>query len=281
MRYLDYKIAYRQDDVNIIKEGGLFPHPKSLTIYPSEVCNLNCIGCNSKPIHRKNGFMDFETFEKIIKDFRIYGGEAVAFEGGGEPMLHPKIGFMITSCVGQELKVGIITNGTIYRKEMLYADWIRISIHNPLKILSIVKKNIKRLMKNRTITTIGVKFLRSKFGFNIVAGDMRVDYVQIKNLRNSPYSLVKNPKYVKPCGLTPLRAVVDYDGTFYPCPYFYAQKNTAMGKGVLSELWGTKAHKRAIKNIKNCNKYDCPLLEIDWNELRKADLDFKIGRAHV
>jgi len=274
MRYLDYKIAYRWGVIQRIKEGDIFPYPKSLTVYPSEVCNLKCIGCNSKSIHRKNGFMDFGLFKRIIDDFEARGGRAVAFEGGGEPMLHPEIDKMIYYLISKVLKIGIITNGTIYKKAMLYADWVRISIPNGFNILPVVKKNIEKLMENRDITAIGVKFLRSKLCRRPEDIYIYVDYIQIKDLRNSPYSYIKNPKYVKPCGITPLRAVVDYDGTFYPCPYFYAQRKTAMGKGLLSEVWGTDQHKRAIRNIRNCNKYDCPLLEVDWKELEKADLEF-------
>lgn len=269
---LELKIAYRHKEIEIIKSGG-FPFPRSLTVYPSEVCNLSCDGCNSEGIHRKDGFMDFEVFKKIIKDFNIYGGQAVAFEGGGEPMLNPKIDKMLGLCKYLGLKTGIITNGTIYRPEMLLADWVRVSIHNPNLIPEIITDNLERLMKTRINTKIGVKLLRSKicpepkFYFE-------ADYIQIKDLRNCPDSLKDNPKHISPCGLTPLRAVVDYDGTFYPCPYFYAQENTAIGRGLLSEIWGQEAHKKAIKNIKNCNEYDCPFLEIDWDKLKKADLEF-------
>lgn len=269
MRYLDYKIANRMEDIERIN-NGFFSYPQSLTVYPSEVCNLKCAGCNSQGIHKKDGFMDFNLFKTIIDDFR---GKAVAFEGGGEPMLHPQIDYMIGYCVGKELKVGIITNGTIYKEEMLWADWVRISIPNPNLVPKIVEKNIKKLMRERINTRIGIKLLRSKLCLDPMI-TLPSDYVQIKDLRNHKNSLKQNPKYIKPCGLTSLRAVVDYDGTFYPCPFFYAQTKTAIGKGLLSELWGTPAHKKAIKNIKNCNEYDCPMLDIDWEEIKKADLNF-------
>ena len=120
---------------------------------------------------------------------------------------------------------------------MLLADWVRVSIPNSNSIPEIVEDNIKRLMKERTSTVIGIKLLRSKTS-PVPTTSILSDYVQTKNLRNHANSLIENPVYVQPCGLTPLRAVVDYDGTFYPCPFFYAQEGTAIGKGVLSEIWG-------------------------------------------
>lgn len=276
MNYLEYKVAYRWNDIEKIR-SGYFPFPKSLTIFPSEVCNLNCDGCHSKHLHKKNSFMDLALFKRIVTDFYFQGGKAVAFEGGGEPMLHPRIGQMIDHCKKIGLRVGIITNGTIYKKEMLLADWVRVSIHNVSKVLPQTKKNILRLMRNRTTTIIGVKFLRSKLcpiPLPVEELIQYVDYYQIKNLRNHPSSLIKNPKYVKPCGITPLRAVVDFNGTFYPCPFFPMYRQKPIGKGLLSNIWGSQEHKKAIKQIENCNLYDCPLLGIDWEKLKKADLGF-------
>lgn len=272
MNYLNLKLVSRIMDINKI-EAGEFPIPRSLTVYPSETCNLNCVGCNSKVMHKKDAFMDVGLFYKIVDDFASLGGKAVAFEGGGEPMLHPDIGKLIYRCVERELKIGIITNGTIVKEEMFLADWVRVSIPNTNYLKSEITDNIDYMLARRKITRIGVKLLRSKPCPNPLWFS-EVDYIQIKDLRNHEASLKENPKHVKPCGLTPLRAVVDYDGTFYPCPFFYAQEGTAIGKGLLSELWGTEAHKKAINNIKNCNLYDCPFIDIDWKEIEKADLDF-------
>jgi organic radical activating enzyme len=276
MRHLDLKIARRWDDIQQIRQG-VYPFPKSLTMFVSEVCNLNCPGCNSQKTHKKNGFMDFELFKQIIDDFYYKGGVAVAFEGGGEPMLHPHIDKMIYYLCSKSLQIGIITNGTIYKPEMLFTDWIRVSIHNPKKILPVVRRNIGKLMAERNITKVGVKLIRSKLCPNPEWLMLRLntDYEQIKDLRNSQYSIKENPEYVKPCAVTTLRAVVDYDGSFYVCPFFPTLgKKTCIGKGLLSQLWATDKHKQAVRNITNCNKYDCPMLEIDWKALKDADLDF-------
>lgn len=269
---LGLKVAYRWDDINLIKSGQ-FPFPKSLTVFPSEVCNLSCPGCNSKKIHHKNGFMDFDLYKSIIDDFCLHGGQAVAFEGGGEPMLHPKIDLFIIYAVLRELRVGIITNGTVFKKEMLYADWVRVSVFNANKVDPRTKRNLKKLMARRKITKVGVKYLVSEVS-PYPDEVLDSDYFQVKYLRNHPLSLVKNPDYVKPCGLTPVRAVVDFNGCFYPCPFFHAQENTTMGQGTLSKIWGSDNHKDAISKIKNCNQYDCPMLDIDFKKFEQADLDF-------
>ena len=278
MRHLNLKLASRWEDIEAIRRGE-FPIPKSITVFPSEVCNLKCVGCNSEKIHKKNGLMDLKVFKEAVEGF-----EAVAFEGGGEPMMHPQITDMIDYLISKRVKIGMITNGTIFKDILYRLDWIRISIPAPTdklykkitgtNCLPQVKENIRRLMRCRCGTR-GIKFLSSKLCYNPLSyWGIPVDYMQVKALRSSKYSDVKNPKYVKPCGLTPLRAVVDYDGTFYPCPFFHAQKGTAISKGKLSKWWGSEKHKKAISNIKNCNQYDCPFAEIDWKPLNEAHLEF-------
>ena len=61
---LTYKLAYRYEDIKVIKNGG-YPFPKSLTIFPTEVCNLACLGCHSKQLHGQEKFMDYELFKEI------------------------------------------------------------------------------------------------------------------------------------------------------------------------------------------------------------------------
>lgn len=271
MRNLGLKVAYRLDDIKAIKQGE-FPFPKSLTVFPSEVCNLNCPGCNSSSIHHKNGFMDFELFKEIIDDFHKHEGKAVAFEGGGEPMLHPEIDKFINYADSYGLKLGIITNGTIFKTEMLKAQWIRVSINNSFS--PEMKENLKKMLTHRLFTSIGIKLMRTRGNPQPkIKLYPKPDYVQIKDWRHHEYSAVTDPEYTKPCGITPLRAVVDWDGTFYPCPYFWKHKNP-IGKRLLSDFWGNDKHKDAIAKIKNCNWFDCPLLEIDWNEIQRADLEF-------
>ena len=284
MRNLHLKLASRWEDIQSIKSGQ-FPYPKSLTMFVSEVCNLKCKGCNSKTIHKKNGLMNFNLFKEIVDDFVYHGGQAVSFEGGGEPMMHTQIEYMINYLISKRIRIGMITNGTIFNDILYRLDWLRVSIHGPndklykkmtgVDCLPKVKENLKRLMRCKC-GTVGIKFLSSKLCHNphsYWAGP-QVDYFQTKALRNSKYSDVKNPKFVVPCGITPLRAVVDYDGTFYPCPFFHSQKGTAIGKGKLSKWWGKDKHKKAISNIKNCNQYDCPFAEIDWKPLNEAHLNF-------
>lgn len=273
MRYLDYKLAYRWDDIERIKQGE-FPFPKTLTMFISETCNQNCPGCNSKSTHKKNAFMDFRVFKEIVNDFAWGGGKAISFEGGGEPMLHPLIDKFIYYLFPKSLKIGIITNGTIFKEEMLYCDWVRISVPNPNKILPQTQSTLNKLMNQTKITTIGVKFLRSKLCPYPEYFKVNVDYLQIKDLRNHPDSLVKNPKFSAPCKLTQLRAVVDYDGTFYPCPYFPIYKQKPIGQGIISEIWGKPQHIKALQKIKNCNLYDCPFLEVSIKKLEEMHLEF-------
>lgn len=285
MKYLEYKIASRIDDIEEIKSGK-FPTPRSLTIYPSEVCNLSCVGCHSKGIHKKNGYMTFKLFKVILDDFIKFGGKAIAFEGGGEPMLTPGIDKMLKYASGK-VEIGIITNGTVYKKEMLLANWVRVSLVATTKFkykkltgcdkFDLVYDNIKKLSKNKENTKVGIKLLTSEICPSFPNAKKQlptVDYITDKRLRNDEHSLVKNPKHVEPCGLTQLKAVVDYDGSFYACPFFHHIPDTYIGYGLISDFWGSDTHKNAIKQITNCNLYDCPMLDIDYNFVKGLDLNF-------
>ena len=285
MKYLEYKIATRIDDIEKIRKGE-FPAPRSLTIYPSEVCNLHCIGCHSKKIHKVKGFMSYKLFKVILDDFIKFGGKAIALEGGGEPMLTPDIDKMLKYAKGK-VDIGIITNGTVFKKEMLLANWIRVSMpattklkYNKLTVsdkYDTVINNIKTIVKKRKDTKIGIKLLLSEICPSFPNARRQlptVDYITEKRLRNDKHSLVKNPKHVDPCGLTPLRAVVDFNGSFYACPFFHHIDGTYIGIGEISKFWGLATHRKAIKSIKNCNLYDCPMLDIDYAFVKGLDLNF-------
>ena len=293
MKNLYLKLAYRYEDVKKCLKGKT-PIPLSATIFPSERCNLHCVYCHSESIH-DGGQMSWDTYKSVIDDLKLFGVESVAFEGGGEPLLNPLMGKFITYAKGKGLGVGILTNGTIYIDELLLADWIRISLDVPNKeIFNEIKVpsdpecfdkilgNIATLVQNKSKTTIGIKFMLSKWWTDREAckklcRDLGVDYCQVKYVRHHKLSLMDDrARAGEACKLTPLKVVINYDGSLHLCPFFHHQPQMKIGDGLLSELWGSEQHKKAISCIdpKKCAYYDCPMRNIDFQRLEDAHLSW-------
>lgn len=73
-------------------EAQKFSHyldvPQTLSIEPTNYCNLACISCSSQIISRDKGYMDFDLFKKIIDDASNIGVSSVHLWLHGEPLLH-------------------------------------------------------------------------------------------------------------------------------------------------------------------------------------------------
>lgn len=92
---------------------GVIPPPVLVTLDPINRCNLNCDWCNSSATIEKGGpmFSD-EVIESLPRVLSDWGVRAVCIAGGGEPLLHARIGDLIEGLVDAGVEVGVVTNGT-------------------------------------------------------------------------------------------------------------------------------------------------------------------------
>lgn len=92
---------------------------KKLYIEPTSDCNLDCQMC-----FRHTWFdedfcdLDFEDYEMVIKSMPS-SVETLMFGGMGEPLYHPRIVDMVTSAVGQSVRVELLTNGSLLSEDMM------------------------------------------------------------------------------------------------------------------------------------------------------------------
>lgn len=106
---------------------------KKIYIEITNVCNLSCNFCPKTS--RKYGFMEEESFEKIIKKIKRYT-EHVYFHLMGEPLLNKNLKRFLEICEQNKLQVNITTNGTLINevKEVLVHSkslrQINISLHS-------------------------------------------------------------------------------------------------------------------------------------------------------
>ena len=94
-----------------------------------------------------------------------------------------------------------------------------------------------------------------------------ITYKKLKEIDNFMTPVVKKvvyPKYMtEQCWITPVQIAVDVHGDFYLCPYYMYRKNSFKVGNIfekpLAELWGSKEHLDAIRNIRitECLKHNC------------------------
>jgi len=125
-----------KDVVERIKEtewdGSSNTGPYVVELDPTAACDLACPGCISEDIINAGGKINNQRLIELGQEFIDIGVKAVILIGGGEPLVHPKVGDLIKLFGENNIQVGITSNGTMIHKHIdviaEYADWTRISM---------------------------------------------------------------------------------------------------------------------------------------------------------
>ena len=91
-------------------------HPTVYSIETTNLCNLDCIMCPRRDMKRKVGFMNFNTFKKIIDETKNYS-PFIWLHQMGEPLLDKNIFKFVNYCQKNGVKTGFSTNATLLNKE--------------------------------------------------------------------------------------------------------------------------------------------------------------------
>jgi len=91
---------------------------KNLQIEPTTKCNYQCVFC-TRPAYPKNriGDMKLKQFCQIVNQL-LPGLEYVKLQGMGEPLLCPELEEMLKYARSVNLRIEVITNGSILNKEV-------------------------------------------------------------------------------------------------------------------------------------------------------------------
>jgi radical SAM protein with 4Fe4S-binding SPASM domain len=92
--------------------------PLSAIVSSTSRCNLHCPMCPRAITEFANQDIDFELFRKIV-DEGVPFFEFVIPQGGGEPLMHPRIFDLVRYCKSKGLRTGFSTNATLLRGEKL------------------------------------------------------------------------------------------------------------------------------------------------------------------
>lgn len=119
--FLQNRILTHYPAARMILEGQM-PAPRTAIVYPTYVCNQNCLWCeyaeDNRTIHE---IMPGDKLRQLLRDLYDLGVRGVEFCGGGEPTLHPELPAVIREMKEMGLSVGLLTNGTRLSGELAQA----------------------------------------------------------------------------------------------------------------------------------------------------------------
>jgi len=238
--------------VMLIKNLIPLDYPLIINVEPTNACNLKCVMCPRRFSNRKIGYMEMETFEKIINDIKEFGIVFRLFlQKDGEPLLHPELESMIRMAKAKRVAkmVSVITNGVLLSpkraRELIRSgiDDISISLdaakettYRQLKSsgsLEEVEENVRGLLnlrkelgRSKPIIRVRMVDLRENCGEReafFKKWESVADFVEVIPFHTwkgaiedlSPDGIPVCERY--PCSLLWYTAVINWDGSLSPC----------------------------------------------------------------
>ena len=110
---------------------GTSDAPLVVELDPTSMCNLACPDCISGELLNQEE-ISTDRLLRLVDEMIEVGVRAVILIGGGEPMMHPAIGEVISRLGQAGIQIGITTNGLFLKKHLevtaKYASWVRVSM---------------------------------------------------------------------------------------------------------------------------------------------------------
>lgn len=134
----DKGLTYYENYKKILKwlDGAEYlPPPIEVNLDPIAECNLSCYFCITQRYlrtHREEvGEMrklPLDYMYKLVDFLANWGVEGLCISGGGEPSLHDGIWPIIMQALAKGMKVAFVTNGTKLPPELLFCQWVALSV---------------------------------------------------------------------------------------------------------------------------------------------------------
>ncbi len=208
-QFASSKILKHIERINQWEKSGI-SKPITYELDMTNVCNCKCHFCFGFFNQKKHQVsIDIEHAKNILKQIKQFGGKAVTFTGGGEPLCNKDTLKAVDYARKIGLDVGFITNGILLNKEnnkiiVKNCTWVRVSLDAASRETYLIShgmnsntfdnilKNIKLLTdeksKQKSSVTIGVGFLtydktkKEIIDFAKLAKNLNVDYAQYRPL---------------------------------------------------------------------------------------------------
>ncbi|MBN2307980.1 MAG: radical SAM protein [Candidatus Hydrogenedentes bacterium] len=109
---LQHRILTHYQEARMILDGKM-PPPRTAIVYPTYVCNQNCVWCEYREENEHlRTVMPDDKFRALMRELRELGVAGTEFCGGGEPTLHPILADVIRESKANGMSIGLLTNGT-------------------------------------------------------------------------------------------------------------------------------------------------------------------------
>lgn len=114
---------------------GEFPNPRMVIFHPTYLCNYNCPGCEFAKQNKWKAMLTKAQIDRLFDQFVKAKLKSIEFSGGGEPLLHPDINYMLLKAHSLGFAFGVLTNGSKLEGELLesiikFGSHLRISMES-------------------------------------------------------------------------------------------------------------------------------------------------------
>jgi len=126
--------------------------PVHVQFIPTNRCNLSCDFCSCSNEDR-GVEMSLPRVNEMVPMLRSLGTQSVTLTGGGDPMMHKNINYIIDAFLRESISVGMVTNGTLlHLLEPNEITWCRISNGDSREFTNLYRKRLERaISKNPDI----------------------------------------------------------------------------------------------------------------------------------
>ena len=223
------------------------------------ICNLKCKLCpvTKGEAKRKENYFKVDFLEKMYRRGDFDNTFYTELQMYGEPLLHPKFDEAVRLLKSFGLKVGVSTNGTVWREGLKKVDFITLSSDSILyrkgRDEEIFSKVFEKILKE-TEAKIDIQVVEVEdWKKQIKKLEEKVsNYKEKVLIRTVPDCFVEEEKtqYQDFCMNPHLSVSIHSDGDVVPCCFEWG-KQLVIGniyKSSLEEIWNGKRRKFLIKN---------------------------------
>ncbi|NVM46445.1 MAG: radical SAM protein [Candidatus Lokiarchaeota archaeon] len=235
-------------------------YPKSVHLYLTNECNLDCEKCYYRSKNDPKQELSFESIKKLFQEWKNYGLASIAI-GGGEPLIHPRIVEIVKLGRDMGYFMAVTTNGTILKP--IEANRVHISydeLHSTWKNEDFLQNAIDFYKKQKCIVGIN----------HIVSNLKNIEYIQ-KTFENFDNFLLIREK--------PVSQFKDWDKIQY-LNYFWIEgciEGSHCEQGILSFHLDYELKASICSNFKEKIPYTT-LIET-WNKLKLFNCEIRDSKA--
>jgi organic radical activating enzyme len=237
-----HKLVYHPEHLTRIKNGYITA-PIHLSVWPNNKCQLRCSYCCGKNVKEEDRQkeLSLDEFKTAIDILGSYGLKAIEFSGIiGEPLLWKHFEEAVDYAYKKDIKMSLITNGLklseISNETLLKLEWIRVSLQSVSHAKQIDFDNISDYTRVSCSFIVANEEAISKIK-ELYIFALETDVIvriavarpstkEFEELVGKEVNKFGDPLFfsVKEFG-TPLgcympyvRAALDWNGNFLPCP---------------------------------------------------------------